>query len=948
MALLLPDPCDEHCPQAFKEEARRILAAWDLLPPKQRKQIASDRGLRDTLLEFIGDFADWKRATDPSYLKVARDLVRAAHGDTPPLVVDPFSGGGSIPLEALRLLCETFASDLNPVSCLILKTMLENIPQGKDALAAELRETADKTVKEVRTALDDLYPKDPDGATPTMFLWSRTVQCEASGCGAEIPLMRSFWLCKKKARKFAVRPVVVRPSSSQEAPHEEPPHVDLEVFTPESENEVLSTGTVSDAKAVCLCCGTPLSPDRVREQLATQQGGADVIFDKQGRRIGGARLRAVQTTMPGRTPKCTYRPPTDQDYRSVWDAHQRVAAVVAEWEKSGRKGPCPVPDEPLPPIGTLGFRVQRYGMRQWGHLFTARQKMALVTFAQTASATPPREEVAIAQALAISRCTAFWTSLSRWRHESESAAAIFGIQALPIIWDFCETLPLSSGPGSFEAMVKQIAHTIDLWPETSISRPQLADAAESPLPDESADVWFTDPPYYDAIPYSDLSDFFLVWLKRILPGHSLLQDPFDPTNPLSPKTREAVQDETKKDNGGVKDREFFERKMEAVFREGRRILKEDGIGAVIFAHKETESWEALLTGMVRSGWTISGSWPIATERPGRLRAHNSAALATSIHLVCRPRPEDAPIGDWPDVLRKLSERVRAWMSRLQSEGIRGADLVFSCIGPALEIFSSHRAVETVEGRRVDLPKYLEKLWEVVGRAALNQVLEADGGGGGLEEDARLTALFLWALQDTDAPRDRGETGEDGDGEDPRTTKRLALPFDVVRRFAQPMGIDLNAWVGRIISKEGEVVRLLDLKERAEVLFGRDHANVGTGWLDDDPDTFRQMEILFESEPDPHSHQRDGRQRRGGRGAVSDDHAEVRTPNPTVLDRVHTAMLFQANGDSAKLRQLIRAEVARGPEFLQLANALSALYPNSHQEKRLLDAMLGTAVSSATQ
>ena len=183
---------------------------------------------------------------------------------------------------------------------------------------------------------------------------------------------------------------------------------------------------------------------------------------------------------------------------------------------------------------------------------------------------------------------------------------------------------------------------------------QPADATDHPLPDQAAGVWFTDPPYYDAIPYSDLSDFFLVWLKRTLPDNPLLRDPFDPDNPLSPKTAEAVQDEIKQADGRPKDRKWFEETMAKAFAEGRRVLSEDGVGSVVFAHKTTEGWEALLTGMIRGGWTITGSWPIATERPGRPRARDSAALATSIHLICRPRPEDAPIGDWADVLRELA------------------------------------------------------------------------------------------------------------------------------------------------------------------------------------------------------------------------------------------------------------------------------------------------------
>src|SRR3989304_2157380 len=192
---------------------------------------------------------------------------------------------------------------------------------------------------------------------------------------------------------------------------------------------------------------------------------------------------------------------------------------------------------------------------------------------------------------------------------------------------------------------------------------------------------------------------------------------------------------------------FYEETMAKAFSEGRRILKEDGIGSVVFAHKTTEGWEALLSGMIQGGWTITGSWPISTEMPTRLRARESAALGASTPPICRPRPDEAAVGDWADILRELPKRVGDWMERLQGEGVRGADLVFACIGPALEVFSRYAKVETAEGREVALAEYLEKVWEVVGRSALAQVLgtaEAkarNGAAGAVEGGARLTAPF---------------------------------------------------------------------------------------------------------------------------------------------------------------------------------------------------------------
>ena len=479
-----------------------------------------------------------------------------------------------------------------------------------------------------------------------------------------------------------------------------------------------------------------------------------------------------------------------------------------------------------------------------------------------------------------------------------------------------------------------------VWPASHAAQVQQADATAHPLPDQTAGIWFTDPPYYDAIPYSDLSDFFLVWLKRTLPDHAILPDPFDPANLLSPKRAEAVQDETKQVAGRPKDRGWFEETMAKAFAEGRRVLHEDGVGSVVFAHKTTEGWEALLSGMIRGGWTITGSWPIATEMASRLRARDSAALATSVHLICRPRPQDAPVGDWSDVLRELPSRVSDWMERLQGEGIRGADLVFACIGPSLEIFSRYRAVETAEGHEVGLPGYLEKVWEVVGRAALEQVLgtaEAqarNGLAGALEEDARLTALFLWTLQGTEAPKENGKNEEDEETVATVASKGFTLPFDVVRRFAQPMGIDLDVWTGRIIGQEKGVVRLLPVGERARELFGKDGSGAAADWIESNPNASLQQTLFPELDAAPKP-----RNRRRGKKTILDGDAELQTLDATALDRVHAAMLLQASGHANALRSLIGAEQDRGPDFLRLANALSALYPRGSQEKRLLDAML---------
>ena len=951
MALLLPDPCDAHCPDTFKEKTRQ------LLPSVGCGRGETDERLRQGLLKFIANFANWKNVADRTHLDVSRALVKAAHGEEPPLVVDPFAGGGSIPLEALRLGCEAFASDLNPVACLILKVMLEDIPRhlsataqaGGPGLAEELRRVGGEIKRQAEQELADLYPKDPSGATPIAYLWARTVRCEAPNCGAEIPLMRSFWLCKKPNRKWALRHRV-------EQSEREPPSVEFEVFEPKADREVRG-GTVTRAKATCLCCGVVLPPVRVRAQLAAERGGADVIFDVEGRRTGGARMTAVVTLKPEEKGR-HYRLPTDADYAAVHLAQERVAALLDEWERGSSQGLCPVPDEPTPAGGGSGagraFSVQRYGMMQWGDLFTARQKVAFVILSVAISLVSTTKSFKGILAMVCTKLTDRCNSLVNWSIGVECPNQLFKGNAIPMGWDFGESNILSDSSASIGQTLENIIRNVKVTviDGAQVGTVQQADATEHPLPDQTASVWFTDPPYYDAIPYSDLSDFFLVWLKRTLPDHPLLRDPFDTDNPLSPKTPEAVQDETKQVDGRPKDRKWFEETMAKAFAEGRRVLSEDGVGSVVFAHKTTEGWEALLSGMIRGGWTITGSWPIATERYSRLRARDSAALATSVHLICRPRPENASVGDWADVLRELPVRVADWIERLQGEGIRGADLVFACIGPALEIFSRYRAVETAEGHTVGLPEYLEKVWEVVGRAALQQVLgtaeaQAHNGlaglsavpdtaqAGALEEDARLTALFLWTLQSTDPREENGKPEQEDEGAVAKVaSKGFSLPFDVVRRFAQPMGIDLDTWTGRIIGQKKGVVRLLPVAERARDLFGQDGARAAADWIESDPGANSQLTLFPELDATPRT-----RKRRRGKRPLLDGDTELQTIDATVLDRVHAAMLLQASGHANALRTLIGAEQDRGPEFLRLANALSALYPRASQEKRLVDAML---------
>jgi putative DNA methylase len=475
LALLLPDPCHPLCPREFKAKAREVLLQ------AQGKVGTADEDLRKALLKFIADFANWDLASNRTYLDVGRALVKAAHGEELPLVVDPFAGGGSIPLEALRLGCETFASDLNPVACLILKVMLEDIPRHGPELAEELRRVGSEIKRQAENDLADLYPKDPDGMTPIAYLWARTVRCEAPNCGAEIPLVRSFWLCKKASRRSALRYRIVRQPS-------QPPRVEFDVVEPKTATDVPGA-TVTSAKATCIACSSVLPSERVRAQLTSQHGGAEVIFDAQDCRKGGARILAV-VTLRASDPGRHYRLPTERDYAAVNAAQKRVTRLLDEWRGRGKQGLCPVPDEAMNPVrpspSARGVSaVTRYGMRTFGDLFTARQKAALTTIAVLCESAP--SDVAELVALCVSKLADLSNSGCRWEAFAECPRQLFARQAIPMVWDFSEGVATSESSGSFGVMVDLLCRTLKrIGTSWGPGQVQLADAAEHPLPDQTA------------------------------------------------------------------------------------------------------------------------------------------------------------------------------------------------------------------------------------------------------------------------------------------------------------------------------------------------------------------------------------------------------------------------------------------------------------------------------
>ena len=917
-------------PRRFLDTARERMTAWanrhlgkvsqESYPrfvaiQNGTKTLADPLDLQRVLLDFIADFANWDNSTDQDYLATARALTQAAHEalggepETRPLVVDPFAGGGSIPLEALRVGADAFASDLNPIPVLLNKVVLEYIPKYGQRLADEVRKWGAWIKQEAEKELAEFYPKDPDGATPIAYLWARTIQCEGPGCGAEVPLMRSLWLVKKEKHSVAMR---IIPKS-----HEK--RVDFEIIENAKASEK-RPGTVKRGSATCPCCGYTTPVASVRQQFRSRKGGA-----------ADARLFCVVTTRLGQQGRF-YRLPMEQDLSAV-----RKASAELERRKATHHGSLSlVPDELLPPQGTLGFRIQLYGMKQWGDLFTSRQALALTVLyelVKQAEIHIRSQDVNLSEAVktclcfSISKNADFNSSLSRWANHMEKSVATFGRHALPIMWDWGEVCPLGESTGSYLVGVDWIQNAIRVTAmaltKELAGQSHQCSAVEHPLPNDFAKFIFTDPPYYDAIPYADLSDFFFVWLKRILPELAKYN--------LTPKTGECIVDPSKS-----QDLYYFQKIMQDALSEAYRVVDQRGIGAIVFAHKSTSGWEAQLQAMISAGWIVTASWPIDTEKPDRMRAMDSAALASSVHLVCRPRknPDGSlqeNIGDWRDVLTALPQRIHEWMPRLAEEGVVGADAIFACIGPALEIFSRYSRVEKSSGESVTLGEYLEHVWAAVSKEALSMIFK-DPDTAGLEPDARLTAMWLWTLgASSNASAEDSEEAEDeeSDEESSKAAKvsGFTLEFDAARKIAQGLGVHLDK-ASSVVEVKGDTAKLLSVAERVKYLFGKEAESTISGKTPRKKKGPVQQSLFAELQ--------------AAESAAPAEWGDVKGPKPgtTVLDRLHQAMvLFAAGRGEAMKRFIVEEGIGNDARFWKLAQSLSALYPGGSDEKRWVDGVL---------
>jgi putative DNA methylase len=987
-AALWPDPADPLCPPAFREAAVASITAFAcrVFPPRltaeghqlQATLSLESRGrweaisggtltldadepvdmpiLRMALLDFIADFANWDNSTVPAYLETSRSLTQTAHealGGVPgtrPLVADPFAGGGSIPLEALRVGADAFASDLNPVPVLLNKFVLEYIPKYGKRLAEEVRKWGAWIKQEAENELAEFYPKDSDGATPIAYLWARTILCEGPACGAEVPLIRSLWLAKKTDRAVAMK-LVANPKEKR---------VDFQIIVKERDRWVdqddskshISNpefdGTVKRGSATCPCCGYTTPNSRVRAQLAEKHGGTS-----------SGRLLAIVTSRPAEVGRF-YRTATKADVQAADSASKELQRR----EKHQDSNLSLVPNEEIPPErpspNARGLSaVTRMGVRTFGDLFTPRQALTLSTFARWIDevrrnvANEHEDDFALALqiilAFGLDRLVDRSSSLCRWDPTPTASGIIntFSRQALPIMWDFAEGTPFENKSGGWLPALEWTVLVVE-HEAGGCNRGQVAQASATAhvLPDDSANAFVTDPPYYDAIPYADLSAFFYVWMRRALPElcSSLMQ------TPTTPKDEEAIWNPGRihVPTGKPKDTAFYESQMAKALSEGRRITALNGIGVVVFAHKSTAGWEAMLSALIDAGWITTASWPVDTEMGNRMNAMGTASLASSVHLVCRPREEAngaviESVGEWRDVLGELPKRIHEWMPRLAAEGVVGADAIFACLGPALEIFSRYRRVEKANGEIATLREYLEHVWAAVSTEALSLIFK-DANAAGLEADARLTAMWLWTIggggENGDAKKASAKDGNEtvdeegtGDRDDEESTGSVSkgkaaagflLEYDAARKMAQGLGVHLEQCES-FVEIKGDKARLLPVAERTPYLFGK---GTQSGTSGAGRKKKAQQKTLFAELDDAEAAE-------AGWSALKGP-----PPGTTVLDRVHQAMiLFAANRAELLKRFLVEDGVGKDARFWKLADNLNKLYPPGTDERRWIEGVL---------
>lgn len=753
-----------------------------------------------------------------------------------PRVLDMFAGGGAIPLEALRLGCETYALDLNPVAHIIeLCTVVYPQKYGQPdptargmigpknvknettwgGLADEVRYWANWVHQKVKTEIGDLYPLVPDPEyksrqdeiqtgwlkthdidgvtpgylTPLAYLWTRTVRCKNPSCGASVPLVRQTWLCKKRGRYVALNAIAPKNEKRVRFDVVEVPTQDGLAFDPEA----FSKG----GNAACPFCGTVADAEYVQEMGKSREVGSQLLCVVCRRRDKAGTVFISAESLPTR-----FLPTEDQ-------IDARINRLS---EGTGLTPPEELIATTRPSPNARGLTAPtRHGLLHFSDLFNRRQLLSLLTQCQAVlEATAAlrdhgydRERLrAIASYLAImvDRMADRGSSLCRWDPSYTKTQSTFGRPALPFVWDYSETNPFGDASGdiaqAFEWILAVIAEVSSVIRSATVER---GSAHKLALPEVSIDAVITDPPYYDNVPYADVSDFFYVWLKRSVGG--LYPEHF--ATDLAPKKAEITALASRFAGDMAKASANYEDMMFLALNEANRVLKPGGALIMVYAHKTTLGWATLVDALRRSQFMVVEAWPLDTEFGGRLMAQESSALASSIFLVARKR-NGSTVGNYEEEVRpELEEIVRERVETLWELGVSGADLVIACVGAGLRAFTRLARVEYANGEEVPAQRFLSEVETVVLESILARLSKEVAGTGNGERtslaglDAATRFYILWRYTYGAAELDAGEA--------------IIFANGTHNELDGPHG--LSAGVAPLVEKKKSKYRLHDFSER---------------------------------------------------------------------------------------------------------------------------------------
>jgi putative DNA methylase len=765
IATLLPDP---GTPEKREELLEKI--GGKVVTEVQKKKVGGKTV--ETIRERTeGGVLRWGNENSPD-MDWFREEIKKAYGGRAPRVLDPFAGGGAIPLEAMRLGCDVTAVDINPVAWFILKGTLEypqklagqTRPLPKFALESGafmetfLKGTGKLSKKQVekelaqyqrglfpppeadlawhvrawgwwvlqraRKDLERFYPT-VDGKPAVAYLWARTITCK--NCRATIPLLKTRWLCKKHDKRIVL---TMEPNADKTGVvygvQNNVPNVGGNGAQKREHDKRVATGTMSRSGVTCPCCGMIMTMEDIR-----QIG--------QGCGLGLTPTASIVESSTGKA----YRLPSDAEIQAVKDAKESVEEIF-------KKIPFGLPNEQTP--GPAGSRLNSsslrfYGLNKWSDLFTPRQSITLGYFVMAVrSAHAALTEAGYSDHWISAILTYSYCSISRladrdsqlctWQMGAEKIGHTFARFAFPITWDFVEVMPWADSSGGFGQAVEWVAKTIEHLTKGlgSSLEPRLINQSATQAIPESLDVVLTDPPYYDAISYSDLMDFFYIWMRRTVSGLTpelteAVREPLTPKWDASSNLGELMDNPSRYGVDKAASKAIYELGMSEVFSRCFQALVPDGRLVVVFAHKNPDAWETLVAAIIRSGFVVDGSWPIQTEREMRMRAQSSAALSSSVWLVCRKRSGAARPGWDNRVLDEMRQNIHTRLRDYWDAGIRGPDFVWAATGPAMGAYSKHPVVKKANepGKLMGVSEFLRAVRRLVVDFVVGRVLTGEGG-----------------------------------------------------------------------------------------------------------------------------------------------------------------------------------------------------------------------------